>query len=77
MSRSFKKNAGWCDRSPFAKKEANARVRKTPDVPNGNAYKKIYESWDIHDYKCLLHTKREILDWVESFRIKEYKTRRK
>ena len=54
MSRSFKKTAGWCDRNPFAKKEANSRVRKTPDLPSGSAYKRVFESWNIHDYKSLL-----------------------
>jgi hypothetical protein len=77
MSRSFKKTAGWCDRNPFAKKEANSRVRKTPDLPSGSAYKKVFESWDIHDYKCLLF-KAKTKKMVEAnLNIKSYKTRMK
>jgi len=32
---------------------ANKRVRMTKDVANGKSYKKIFESWDISDYKFL------------------------
>jgi hypothetical protein len=33
-----------------AKKAANQAV-KDADVPSGSAYKKVYNSWDIVDYK--------------------------
>ena len=52
MSRSFKKRGIYCDSSPSAKKKANARVRRFDAVlANGSSYKKVYESWDICDYK--------------------------
>ena len=63
MSRSFKHTPGWCDRNPWAKKEANSRVRKFKDVPNGMAYKKLFESWDIHDYKSLIFTNKD-KEWI-------------
>ena len=36
------------------KRDANKRVRRFKDLPNGNAYKKVYPTWDICDYKCLI-----------------------
>lgn len=55
MSRSFKKHPyqanteGNCCRK-FSKNRANKRVRKSEDLPNGKAYKKVFETWDIVDY---------------------------
>lgn len=57
MSRSYKKHpiikyAGNKD----YKKRFNRKLRRTTgieDIPNGNAYKKMNESWDIND----------IIDW--------------
>ncbi len=34
----------------FAKREANKKVRRSKDVPNGKIYKKFYDSWNIADY---------------------------
>ena len=50
MSRSYKKSLWIKDRSPFHKKQANRKVRRSEDVPNGKAYRKFYESYDISDY---------------------------
>lgn len=54
MSRSYKKNPYYTDGSPGttqeSKKFANKKVRNTEDIPNGGAYKKVSESWDIHDF---------------------------
>ena len=54
MSRSYKKHPYYTDGSPKTTKEkkkfANKRVRNYEDLPDGAAYKKISESWDIHDY---------------------------
>jgi len=74
MSRSYKKTAGFCDRSPFAKKEANGRVRRTPDLPNGSGYKKVYESWNIHDFKCIYWPNKDLVWWTNG---KPYKARMK
>lgn len=58
MSRSYKKTPGWtCGTDKkWIKRLANKRVRKT-EVPNGNAYKKVYQSYDICDYKFLSFVK--------------------
>lgn len=56
MARSYKTVPGWTDNGlhrRFAKRQANKRIRQTPDVPNGRAFRKISETWDICDYRFL------------------------
>lgn len=58
MSRSFKKVGHCkCERScKKGKKYANRRLRRKGinfEIPNGKAYKKLNESWDICDYKSI------------------------
>jgi hypothetical protein len=60
MSRSFKRTPGFCDRNPFFKNQANRRVRKDWGIPNGKAYRKVYDSWSICDYRFLFFTKEEV-----------------
>lgn len=53
MSRSYKKSPVITDghSGRVAKKEANRKVRKYRDVlANGKAYRKVFESYDIHDF---------------------------
>lgn len=57
MSRSYKKHPyckDWNRRKSVGKKLANAKVRaqikRGVDIPNGKAYRKVYETWDIYDY---------------------------
>ena len=58
MSRSYKKNPVCTDGSPHTTKEskkfANKKVRGYEDLPDGSAYKKVSDSYDIHDFviKC-------------------------
>lgn len=54
MSRSYKKNAYATDGSPKNvrdhKRLANKKVRNS-DIPlRGKGYRKVYNSWNIHDY---------------------------
>lgn len=49
MSRSIAKTYRFFNVDSSAKRLANKRVRRTKDVPNGSAYKKLFESWDICD----------------------------
>lgn len=59
MSRSFKKTPGWCDRNPFAKRQANKRVRRFQGpVSNGRWYRKLYCSWEICDFRFPCHRAR-------------------
>jgi hypothetical protein len=60
MSRSFKRTPGFCDRNPFNKGKANRRVRKDWAVPSGGAYRKVFETWDICDFRFLFFSEREV-----------------
>lgn len=35
----------------LSKREANHKVRRTPDIANGGAYRKVYNPWNICDWK--------------------------
>jgi hypothetical protein len=65
MSRSYKRTPGYtCGYGGmyrrFAKRLANKRVRKNNDISNGSSFRKLYESWDICDYRFLYFSRREI-----------------
>ncbi len=66
MSRSYKKIAGFTDYTrkytKWAKRQANKKVRRAYNVPNGKAYRKVYNPWDIHDWVWLCFTRRELID---------------
>ena len=68
MSRSTKKVPINKDHNSgkWGKKQANKKVRKEKDVPSkGKDYKKIYQSWNIHDYISYYTREQAILDWEE------------
>ena len=49
----------------YNKQMANKILRKLPmyvSVPSGGAYKKYYDSWNIHDYRFLLRISKEHYD---------------
>lgn len=53
MSRSYKKYPFVKDRdsAKWGKRYCNKKVRRTKDVPNGKAYRKLTEPWDfIYDF---------------------------
>jgi predicted MPP superfamily phosphohydrolase len=53
MSRSYKKTPIIKDHDSgkVGKKLANRKVRRYKEkIANGKAYKKVFNSWDIHDY---------------------------
>lgn len=59
MSRSYRKHfitdQSYNSKTPkFFKKQANRKIRRTKDVPDGNRYKRYYDSWSICDYKSLI-----------------------
>jgi len=63
MAHSFKKNPGFSDNDcckVFQKKEANHKVRRTKDVPNGKAYRKLYNPWKICDCNCRYYSKNDL-----------------
>lgn len=55
MSRSYRKGvqcAGDKDlKKLFNRKLRRTQLKETEDLPIGNAYKKMNESWDIADYR--------------------------
>lgn len=54
MSRSYKKHPRVKDKnSKGMKRYANKKVRRTKDIPNGKAYRKVFESWNISDYQWI------------------------
>ena len=65
MSRSWKKTWGWVDRNPYRKNQANKKVRKTKNIPNGKAYKKLYDSWNISDHRYLEFYRNLGEYWIE------------
>ena len=67
MSRSYR-HQGWIqDQSckKAGKRFANKRVRRTPDVPSGMAYKRVFCSYDIADYILPCREKTEPGGWKD------------
>lgn len=67
MSRSYKKNPGFYDRCPFMKRIANQKVRHYKDLMNGNGYKKVGDSWAIHDHKFHIWNRSDLIGWQNRF----------
>jgi len=61
MARSFRrpfyKDGYGCPHKGATKREYNARVRKTEEIPSGSAYRKVSEPWDISDYRFRLRNR--------------------
>jgi hypothetical protein len=64
MSRSYRKS--WITdgykgskRRQYNKRQANHIVRKADDVPDGKAYRKFYNPWDICDYRWFFNPNEE------------------
>lgn len=67
MARSRRKNPGFCDKTKGMKKFANKVVRHTKDVPNGKAYKKLFCSYDICDWRNIYFSKREVKETADKY----------
>lgn len=61
MSRSYRKPWVVCGNGTrhkkYAKKEANRLIRRTKNIPDGKAYRKFYETWNIDDYRYPVNVK--------------------
>ena len=86
MSRSYRKpyyvDSYGSKSKKISKRFANKAVRNADDVPNGKAYKKFSDSWDIVDWKSRWDPKPHYYyDWkgnmVEVTGDPEWKARRK
>lgn len=51
MSRSYRKTPIVKDHRKGAKREANKAVRRKWNLDSGGAYKRVYEQWDISDWR--------------------------
>ena len=77
MSRSYKKHPFYTDGrngQKIAKRIANHKVRKAENLPSKqrNAYKRVSESWEIHDYISRWTLEEAIEEWnLEAARIEE------
>ena len=66
MSRSYKKVPVIKDYESgrWGKRQANKAVRRIPcELFKGKEYKKVYSSWEIHDYSELYTKEEAIEDW--------------
>ena len=72
MSRSYKKVGGWTDysknRTKWYKRYSSKIVRRFDgEISDGCSYKKLYESYNIRDYKFLVFNKNEVY-YVEPYK---------
>lgn len=74
MSRSYKKTPGFTDQqrnsstSKVLKRLSNKRVRQfdvEDHLPNGKAYRKFLDPWDICDWKLLYFSDKELEDDIQ------------
>ena len=66
MSRSYKKNPVCTDRphgAKYWKRQANRRVRKYKDELRFAKYKRVYCSWEIHDWVTRWSKREAIQDY--------------
>ena len=69
MSRSYKHTDFVKDSNKkFMKRFANKKVRHSKNVPNGGAYKKVFCSWEISDFKWRWTREEAIEEWYEHHR---------
>ncbi len=70
MSRSYKKHEYTSDGRPHTtkmiKNRANRKTRSTDDIPNGAAYRRLYESWDIRECRLPWSWKEAKEQWEKS-----------
>ena len=72
MSRSYKKNPVFKDNNKGMKKAANCKVHRTKFcIANGNAYRKVFCSYDISDYS-IRETFAEYCFYAEMRRIQKF-----
>ena len=67
MSRSYKHHPICTDRRNGAKwwkRQANRKVRHHKDVLNGKSYRKVYDSWEIHDH-IIYESRNDAIAWYE------------
>lgn len=76
MSRSYRKpwyTDGYKGslKKRYFKRYANKIIRKTDDIPEGKAYRKYFDSWNICDYRFLYNPYPRIVGWGGTIQIFE------
>lgn len=75
MSRSYKHSPVCTDRKHGAKwwkRQANRKVRHHKNVLNNKSYRKVYNSWEIHDH-IIYESKADAIAWYEGITHEETK----
>jgi len=71
MSRSYRKpwiTCGYGSKyKQYAKNQANRLIRRTKDVPDGKAYRRFYNPYNICDYKWLANVYYPHHDFYEEY----------
>lgn len=64
MSKTYRKVVAFTDYSRhhtrWAKRQASKAVRRTAHIDDGNAYRKVFSTYDIHDYKFCYYATNEL-----------------
>lgn len=68
MSRSYKRVPCCAFRTKGMKKCANQRVRHYANLSNGSFYKKVFQSYDICDYKSIYYYHAFIHDYLSDLK---------
>lgn len=66
MSRSYKKVPSYSDQGRGAvgeKRRANKRVRKDWTIPNGRSFRKVFNSYDICDWRMCYWSMAWLVAW--------------
>ena len=76
MSRSYSRFAVVTDygrnHTPWAKRQASKKVRRTCGIDDGGSYIRVYESWDIRDFRFFYSEKelaRRELSFAELYQL--------
>ena len=57
----------------FYKRLSNSKIRRTEDVPDNKGFKKVFESWKIHDYISKWSESNFYKNWKEEEKLPEEK----
>lgn len=72
MSRSYKHTASYSIKTPGMKKLANKKIRHIQDIANGSFYKKMFQSYDICDYKVCTDYQAYLGDYLSRLKERVY-----
>lgn len=79
MSRSYKKHPHWTIRDHAGSKKFRRyhakKVRKDLDIPNGSAYKRLVNIYDLEDYKHTEFGNSIPIDWYINYETGEIEIR--